>query len=99
MDNVGISYANGEYVHQDWKKAVAWYEPRSSRAGFEGSMVNLGGCYAEGNGVIQNYDKAVEWYEKAAAMGRPDAMTGLGLCYQEGTGVHKNLCSQGDRVL
>lgn len=60
--NLGLIYADGILVKQDFAKAKELYE--KSCAGDEG-CTNLGLLYANGAGVQQDYAKAAEFYKKA----------------------------------
>ena len=68
MFRLGLVYASGEGVAQDYAKAREWYEKAAAK-GDTGAMQNLGWAYESGEGVAQDYAKAREWYEKAAANG------------------------------
>ena len=86
MFNLGLLYANGQGVTQDYVRAREWYE-KAAEKGFPRAMFNLGLLYANGEGVTQDYAKAREWYEKAADKGNAIAMVNLGLIYAHGQGV------------
>jgi len=66
MFNLGLLYANGDGVAQDYAKAREWYEKAAANDDAS-AMFNLGLLYANGDGVAQDYAKARKWYEKAAA--------------------------------
>jgi TPR repeat protein len=72
MINLGLLYANGQGVAQDYAKAREWYEKAADK-GATSAMINLGLLYANGQGVAQDYAKAREWYEKAADKGDTSA--------------------------
>ena len=86
MFNLGLLYANGQGVTQDYVRAREWYE-KAAEKGFPSAMGNLGVLYHNDQGVAQDYAKAREWYEKAAANGNATAMLNLGQLYEEGWGV------------
>ena len=86
MFNLGLLYANGQGVTQDYVRAREWYE-KAAEKGFPSAMGNLGVLYHNGQGVAQDYGKAREWYEKAAEKGFPRAMGNLGLLYHNDQGV------------
>jgi len=86
MFNLGLLYANGQGVTQDYVRAREWYE-KAAEKGFPRAMGNLGVLYHNDQGVAQDYAKAREWYEKAAANGNATAMLNLGQLYEEGWGV------------
>jgi TPR repeat protein len=86
MFNLGLLYANGQGVTQDYVRAREWYE-KAAEKGFPSAMGNLGVLYHNGQGVTQDYVRAREWYEKAAEKGFPRAMGNLGLLYHNDQGV------------
>ena len=86
MFNLGLLYANGQGVTQDYVRARDWYE-KAAEKGFPSAMGNLGVLYHNGQGVAQDYGKAREWYEKAAEKGFPRAMGNLGVLYHNDQGV------------
>lgn len=63
--NLGIKYAYGRNVPQDYKKAAECYQ-KSAELGLAEAQCNLGSLYAKGRGVSQDYEKAVEWYTDAS---------------------------------
>ena len=87
--NLGVCYANGQGVNQDYAKAVIWYE-KSAEQGDADAQYNLGNCYFFGRGLSQDYAKAVTWYEKSARQGNADAQNNLGVCYYNGRGVQQD---------
>ena len=86
MFNLGLLYANGQGVTQDYVRAREWYE-KAAEKGFPSAMGNLGVLYHNGQGVAQDYVWAREWYEKAAEKGFPRAMGNLGVLYHNDQGV------------
>jgi TPR repeat protein len=86
MYGLGVRYANGEGVPQDYAKSREWYEKAAARGNVY-AMNSLGRLYFYGNGVATDYAKAREWYEKAADMGEADAMVQVGKFYANGQGV------------
>jgi TPR repeat protein len=83
---LGLFYAMGNLVTQDYAKAREWYEKAADK-GEPMAMDGLGMLYHYGQGVAQDYVKAREWYEKAADKGDTTAMDGLGVLYTNGQGV------------
>ena len=84
--NLGVMYAEGYGVTQDYVEAGAWYRLAADQ-GDAKAQFNLGVMYAEGYGVPQDAAEAVAWYRLAAEQGDPDAQTNLGGMYAEGRGV------------
>lgn len=65
---LGIEYADGLRVPQDYAEAVLWYR-RAADQGYLPAQVLLGDTYATGRGVKQDYVQAHMWYNLAAAQG------------------------------
>jgi tetratricopeptide (TPR) repeat protein len=86
MAILGLLYANGRGVAQDYAMAREWFEKAAHKDAAD-AMGFLGLLYANGRGVTQDYAKAREWYEKAADKGDTGAMTNLARLYQSGDGV------------
>ena len=66
--NLGIMYANGKGVTQDFAEARKWFE-RGADHGEVKAQRNLGALYATGRGVPQSYVEAAKWYGLAAKRG------------------------------
>ena len=73
---LGIMYANGSGVEQDFKEAVKWFR-KAAHQGYARAQYNLGGMYRDGLGVEQDLKEAVKWYQKAAEQGNADAQNFL----------------------
>lgn len=65
---LGLAYAKGEGVIEDWREAARWYL-KAANQGNAWAVHRLGECYRTGIGVIQDRAKATECFEKAAAQG------------------------------
>ena len=63
--NLGLYYAEGQVVEQDFMKAVKWYR-KAADQGNAAAQNNLGWCFYYGQGVEQDYKEAVNWFNKAA---------------------------------
>ena len=87
--HLGVLYANGDGVPQDYAKARQWYEQAAAQ-GYAMAQYNLGVLYDNGDGVPQDYAQARQWYEQAAARGYAMAQTNLGVLYRSGHGVPQN---------
>lgn len=83
---LGLLYAHGDGVPQDYAMARQWYE-KAAVQGYMKAQHNLGVLYANGQGVPQDYVLARNWFEKAAAQGLAKAQNKLGLLYANGDGV------------
>ena len=55
--NLGIMYAKGQGVPQDYAEAVKWYRLAADQ-GIPTAQNNLGFMYAKGEGVPQDYSEA-----------------------------------------
>lgn len=71
-NNLGVIYAKGLGVKQDYKHAFQLFQKSAARDDSWG-MYNLGSSYELGLGVAQDYKQARQWYEKAAARGNDNA--------------------------
>ncbi|HEY2913569.1 MAG TPA: tetratricopeptide repeat protein [Candidatus Angelobacter sp.] len=71
-NNLGVIYAKGLGVKQDYKHAFQLFQKSAARDEPWG-MYNLGSSYELGLGVAQDYKQARQWYEKAAAKGIDNA--------------------------
>ena len=86
---IGKLYSEGNWVSQNYEKAVKWYQ-KAAEQGDATAQNSLGTCYIYGNGVRQDYCEAVKWYQKAAEQGNATAQYNLGICYDIGRGVSQN---------
>ena len=86
---LGLLYANGEGVPQNYLEAVKWFRSAADR-GVSAAQFNLGILYARGQGVRQDYAEAIKWYRRAADQGDPKAQFNLGSMYDDGRGVSKD---------
>jgi len=84
--SLGLMYANGQGVTQDYKEAVKWYA-KAAEKGLAGAQFSLGFAYYLGQGVPQDYKETVKWYTKAAEKGSVWAQHSLGLMFDLGRGV------------
>ena len=66
--NLGIAYANGQGVPQDYVQAVKWFRLAADQGGAK-YQYNLGLAYAKGHGVPQDYVQAVKWFRLAGDQG------------------------------
>jgi len=65
---LGMSYANGSGVNQNYSMAVEYWR-KAAELGYSGAQRCLGFAYAHGQGVAHDNAKALMWYRKAAAQG------------------------------
>lgn len=66
--NVGICYAAGKGVLQDYALAYTWWK-KAAEQGHVKAMVNLATCYEMGVGTTRDLLEAYSWYLKAAELG------------------------------
>jgi TPR repeat protein len=87
--NLGLLYAEGRGVPQDYRKAAELYQ-KAADQGNALAQVNLGWLYHEGKGVPRDYGKAVELYQKAADQGDAAGQAYLASQYTQGKGVPRD---------
>ena len=66
--NLGVMYANGEGVSQDYAEAARYYR-LAAEQGDAKAQYNLGVMYAIGEGVLQDYLRAHMWVNIAIRNG------------------------------
>jgi TPR repeat protein len=86
QNNLGLMYANGEGVPQDYVEAVRLYR-LAVEQGDATAQYNLGSMYDNGTGVAEDDVEAVRLYRLAAEQGDADAHVNLGDMYRLGEGV------------
>ena len=86
QDSLGVLYAKGLGVPQNYAKARQWFEKAAVQGDAE-AQYNLGFLYHKGQGVPRDDVKARQWWEKAAAQGYAWAQNNLGMLYRDGLGV------------
>jgi uncharacterized protein len=84
--NLGLLYANGQGVPQDYVQARQWYE-KAAIQGDALAQLNLGIIYGNGKGVPEDYQLALYWFRLSVNQGNAMAQTQLGLMYERGNGV------------
>ena len=93
MNNIGVMYANGRGVDQDYDEAIIWFSEaaRQGNATAQNNLCivynHLGWMYAKGVGVDQDYGQAFDWFTKAAEQGHAEAQYNLGVMYANGDHV------------
>ncbi|SDI03215.1 tetratricopeptide repeat protein [Propionivibrio dicarboxylicus] len=75
--NLGLMYANGVGVEQDFSKALFWYHKAADRGNPAAEYI-LAGKYASGQGVEQDLKQALTWYLRASSRGYARAIFRLG---------------------
>lgn len=82
---LGLRFATGDQVEQDWRKAVEWYR-RAAEQGLSDAQCALGDCYVGGLGVRKDRERAAAVYEQAASQGHLRAQWCLGELLAQGVG-------------
>ena len=88
--NLGLLYANGQGVPQDYVQARQWYE-KAAIQGDALAQLNLGDIYGNGKGVPEDFQLALHWFRLSANQGNAMAQTKLGLMYERGKGVPQDV--------
>lgn len=86
---LGVRYATGRGVPQDYAQSGAWLSKAAAQGNAEAETM-LGKVYYNGLGVSKDYRQAVAWWRKAAEQGNADAETGLGFAFDLGRGVPRD---------
>jgi TPR repeat protein len=86
---LGVKYANGRGVPQDYVEAVKWTRMAADQ-GHAPAQCNLGVMYENGRGVRQDDVEAVKLYRLAADQGNASAQFNLGVVYERGRGVRQD---------
>ncbi len=89
MNRIGILYAQGFGVTQDYVAALAWYE-RAATLGSCAALENIATMYFYGFGVSQSYAEAAKVLKVAVRGGGADAQNKLGTLYDSGLGVEQD---------
>jgi len=87
--HLGIMYADGKGVVQNYEQAVYWYR-RATEQGSAGAPFILALMYVDGRGVEQSYEQAAHWFRRSAEQGHVRAHLNLGFMYATGRGVTQN---------
>lgn len=95
---VGLRYARGGGVPQDYGQAAYWFE-LASKQNLAIAQYRLATLFEKGRGVPQDMEKARSWYESAAQAGNVKAMHNLAVIYAEGKGVPQDFAKAGQWFL
>jgi tetratricopeptide (TPR) repeat protein len=85
MERLGMYYAEGFGVAQNYAKAREWLE-KAANKGDTDAMLKLGLLYTRS----QDWAKARQWFKKGADNGNERAMVSIGMLYESGQGVAQN---------
>ena len=72
--NLGIMYASGLGVIQDYNEAVKWFRLSSSQGNAQAQEI-YGLMYASGRGVTHDYVRAYMWWNISASSGNKNAVS------------------------
>ena len=86
---IGIRYAEGRGVAQDYTTAAKWYE-RAGQGGIVPATFRLGTLYEKGLGLKKDVDAARRYYLDAAEKGSAKAMHNLAVLDADGGGAGPN---------
>jgi localization factor PodJL len=86
---IGVRYAEGKGVAQDYTTAATWYE-RAAQNGIVPATFRLGTLYEKGLGVKKDIDTARGYYLQAAEKGSAKAMHNLAVLDADGGGAGPN---------
>ncbi len=86
---LGMMYALGQGVPQDYSEALKWFSLAAEQGDAQAQYV-LGSMYFEGRGVPQVYSEAFKWFSLAAKQGDAAAQNSLANMYVDGKGVPKD---------
>ena len=96
QNNIGVMYANGRGVDQDYDEAINWFR-QAARQGNTTAHNNLclvyihrGWMYANGRDVDQDYAQAFTWFRRAVLQGDAEAQNIVGWMYAQGRGVDQD---------
>lgn len=90
MVEMGLFYANGVGVDQDYLNAIKWFEKASEKENPE-AQYNLAYAYSQGLGVKRDPVKAEHYYSLAAKGEGKYSLMYLGVKYRDGVGVEKDV--------
>jgi len=82
---LGLAYAVGDTLAQDYEQAFAYFS-KSAQQGYAPAQYRLGAAYANGDGTGQDPEQALDWYRKAADQGHTAARRSLAQLYLQGLG-------------
>ena len=77
MNNIGVMYANGTEVQQNYLQAKKWYEKAIAKDKNKWAYRNLGVLYENGQDVPEDLKKAGENYRQAIAKGHAEVENDL----------------------
>lgn len=84
--NLGLLYAQGRVILQDYRIALQWYLAAAEQ-GHPEAQNKLGELYVSGKGVAQDFKKAMNWFLLSAKQENATAQLHIGDMYAEGQGV------------
>ena len=85
LNNLGLMYAQGLGVEQDYAQALQCYQQAADQGAAQ-AQSNLAVMYSHAQGVAQDFQAARKWYQAAAEQGLPSAQSSLATLYANGQG-------------
>ena len=96
LNNIGVMYANGRGVDQDYDEAINWFR-QAAQQGNTTALNNLcqvyihrGWIYVNGRDVDQDDTQAFTWFRRAVLQGDAEAQNIVGWMYAQGRGVDQD---------
>lgn len=96
--NLGVGYATGTGVSQDYAMAFYWYGKAAAK-GYAESQFGLGELYEKGLGTPNDLDEAARWYGEAAKQNHAKAQQALGWLHAMAKGATKEDYLEAVRLL
>ena len=90
QNSLGVVYANGDYVEQDFALARKWLKAAADQH-YPRSQFYYGNLCRDGSGGEVDFKEALKWYRRAARQGVAHAAFEIGVRYYKGEGVEKSL--------
>lgn len=90
QNELGLMYAQGRGVPQDFEQAFAWSHKAAVQSN-AAAEVRVCFAYATGRGVARDAAKAFKWCTQAADRGSAPGAYGLALLYEHGNGTPRNM--------
>ena len=96
QNNIGVMYANGRGVDQDYDEAINWFRQAAQQGNTTAHnnlclvYIHRGWRYANGRGVDQDDTQAFNWFRQAVLQGDAEAQNIVGWMYTQGRGVDQD---------
>lgn len=96
QNNIGVMYANGRGVDQDYDEAINWFRQAAQHGNTTAHnnlcrvYIHRGWRYANGRGVDQDDTQAFNWFRQAVLQGDAEAQNIVGWMYAQGRGIDQD---------